>query len=497
MIRWLFSLMLLAATPAFAQIPQVAQRGEVRQLIVDGKPFLILGGELGNSSSSNRAYMARHWAKLRAMRLNTVLAPVSWELIEPVEGQFDFSSVNWLIEDARASDMRLVILWFGTWKNSMSSYVPAWVKRDTKRFPRTTDAEGRSQEILSALSPAVRDADARAFAALMAHLRKVDGERHTVIMVQVENEIGFLPTAREHGAVADAAYAKAGGDEERFTALSYARFVEVVAGAGKRAYPLPMFVNGAQGRPGKKPGEYPSGGPLAHLMAEWRKGAPSIDFIAPDIYFPNFAGIVAGYVTPQNPLFVPEANNAGDPRAAANAMLVIGKHGGMGFSPFSIENISDAGAERLGGLYALLESMAPVILTAQSEGRIAGFAPPVTFDGVVDEAPQSVTIGGYRLTVSFVDPWTAKDKQQPSEHGGMVIWLGGEEFLVAGRGVTLTVEPADGKGRAGLDAVDEGRFEGGKWIAGRRLNGDETHQGRHVRLPPGQFGVQKVRLYRY
>jgi beta-galactosidase GanA len=497
MIRWLLSLALLTAAPAFAQIPHVEKRGEVRQLIVDGKPFLILGGELGNSSASNRAYLAPRWKRLKEMRLNTVLAPISWELIEPVEGKFDFSSLEWLIEDARANDMRLVLLWFGTWKNSMSSYVPDWVKRDAKRFPRTVDAEGKSQEILSAFSPEVRDADARAFGALMAHLRKIDGDRHTVIMVQVENEIGFLATARERGAVADAAYAKAGGNEEVFTATAYARFVEAVAGAGKKAYPLPMFVNGAQGRPGKLPGEYPSGGPLAHLMQAWRRNAPSIDFIAPDIYFPNFAGIIAGYVTPENPLFVPEANNAGDPRAAANAMLVIGKHRGMGFSPFSIENIGDAGAERLGGLYALLESMTPVILDAQSRGRIAGFAPPVTFEGVVDEAPQKVDYAGYRFTVSFVDPWTPKDKQQPSEHGGMIVWLGGEEFLIAGRGVTVTVEPADGKGRAGLASVDEGRFEGGNWIAGRRLNGDETHQGRHVRLDPGRFQVQRVKLYRY
>lgn len=494
MIRRLASLLLLlAVVPAAAQIPHLKND----QLIVDGKPFLVLGGELGNSSASERAWLQPHWARLKAMHLNTVLAPVSWELIEPQEGRFDFATVDWLVEDARAHDLRLVLLWFGSWKNSMSTYVPAWVKRDERRFPRTIGADGKAQEILSAFGTATRDADARAFAALMVHLKKIDGDRHTVIMIQVENEIGFLPTARERGPVADAAFAKFKGSEEAFTADAYARFTEVVTRAGKREYPLPMYVNGAQGRPGKLPGEYPSGGPLAHLLEVWRKGAPSIDFLAPDIYFPNFAQIVAGYARPGNPLFVPEANNAGDPRAAANAFGVIARHRGIGFSPFAIEGIDGAGEAKLGGLYGLLESMAPEILRAQAAGRILGFSPPVTFAGAVDQTPQVQTLGGYRFTASFVDPWTPKDKQVPAEHGGMILWLGGEDYLIAGTGITVTVEPADGKGRAGLDRVEEGMFVDGKWAPGRVLNGDQTHQGRHIRLPPDVQGVQRVRLYRY
>ncbi|RYD48197.1 MAG: hypothetical protein EOP60_16115, partial [Sphingomonadales bacterium] len=230
MLRWLLALVMLFAAPAAAQVPHLKDG----RLIVDGKPFLILGGELGNSSASNREWLRPKWQKLKAANLNTVLAPVTWELIEPVEGQFDFSSVNWLIEDARAHDMRLVLLWFGAWKNSMSTYVPAWVKRDEQRFPRTIGADGKTQEILSAFGEATRDADARAFAGLMRHLKQVDGDRHTVIMVQVENEIGFLPTAREHGPAADAVFAKWKGGEEEFTAHHYARFVEALAAAGKR-----------------------------------------------------------------------------------------------------------------------------------------------------------------------------------------------------------------------------------------------------------------------
>ncbi|RYY23082.1 MAG: hypothetical protein EOP62_21420 [Sphingomonadales bacterium] len=487
MFRWLVALLLLAAAPAAAQIPHFKDG----RLIVDGKPFLILGGELGNSSASHRDWLKPKWQRLKDANLNTVLAPVNWELIEPVEGKFDFSTVDWLIEDARANDMRLVLLWFGAWKNSMSTYVPSWVKRDGKRFPLAVDSDGKTQEILSAFGDKTRDADARAFGALMRHLKQVDGDRHTVIMVQVENEIGFLPTAREYGP-ADAAFAKWKGGEEQFTAHHYARFVEALAAAGKREYDLPLYVNGAQGRPGKKPGEYPSGGPLAHLMSIWRKGAPSIDFIAPDIYFPNFGEISRGYMQPGNPFFIPEANNAGDKRASANALHAIGALGAFGFSPFSIENLP--AGDQLGALYATLDGLTPSLFAAKGK---AGFAPPVTFDNAVDETPQVQVLGDYRFTVSFVDPWTPKDKQAPAEHGGIILWMGGEDYLIAGGGITVTVEPVNGKGKAGLDLVEEGAFVDGRWVPGRRLNGDQTHQGRHIRMPPGNQGIQRVRLYRF
>jgi beta-galactosidase GanA len=191
-----------------AGIPQLRRDAAgVTRLMVDGEPFLILGGEIGNSSASSADSLKEVWPAVRRMNLNTVLAPVYWELIEPAEGRFDFSLVDRLIADARANRMRLVLLWFGAWKNSMSTYTPAWVKADPQRFPYARDAKGRPIEILSALAGTTRDADARAYGALMRHLREVDGNRHTVLMVQVENEIGFVPDAREHGALADAAWA--------------------------------------------------------------------------------------------------------------------------------------------------------------------------------------------------------------------------------------------------------------------------------------------------
>src|ERR1044072_4567501 len=198
---------LLATLAAQAAPPRLEKLGDTRQLVVDGKPFLILGGELGNSSASSEEYLKPHWPRLTAMHLNTVLAPVDWELVEPQEGRFDWSTLDVLLRDARANDLKLVLLWFGAWKNSMSTYVPAWVKRDSARFPHVKLADGSGVEILSALSKNTLAADSRAYSELMAHLPQVDARDHTVLMIQVENEIGMLPIARERGAVAEQAYA--------------------------------------------------------------------------------------------------------------------------------------------------------------------------------------------------------------------------------------------------------------------------------------------------
>jgi beta-galactosidase GanA len=183
--------------------PHLEKQGTATRLIVKGRPMLVLGGELGNSSASSATYMTAHWSRLKQLHLNAVLTPVSWELIEPLEGHFDWSSVDGLLEAARANDLKLVLLWFGTWKNSMSTYVPAWVKRDQTRFPRAQLPSGQGLDILSAFAPSNRYADARAFAALLGHLKGVDGEENTVLMIQVENEVGMLPVAREYGTEAE------------------------------------------------------------------------------------------------------------------------------------------------------------------------------------------------------------------------------------------------------------------------------------------------------
>ncbi|HEU4386836.1 MAG TPA: DUF5597 domain-containing protein [Blastocatellia bacterium] len=518
-------------------IPYLRKHGTATQLVVDGKPFLMLGGELGNSSSSSLEYMRPIWPKLASLNLNTVLVPVYWELIEPAEGRFDFSLVDGLIQDARKHQLRLVPLWFASWKNSMSCYAPAWVKIDQKRFPRSQDKEGRGMEILSPFSQENAEADARAFAAFMRHLREVDASEHTVIMIQVENEIGMIPDSRDRSVIADKLYnqavpaelmkylaerkdalipefrdlwARSGfkttgtwqevfgtglSTDEIFMAWHFARYTNRVAERGKSEYPLPMYTNAALIRPGHVPGQYPSAGPLPHLMDVWRAGAPRIDFLAPDIYFTNFAEWCRKYQRSGNPLFIPEAI-LGAP-AAVNAFYAIGQHDAMGFSPFSIESVQNPEQAPLAQSYAMLAQLAPLILEQQGKGLMAGLLP----EGPEQRAPLQVRLNGYTLNVTYERPSqpSSPPGSRPAEglSGGIVIAVGPDEFVFAGIGLTVTFETQAPDDNAGILFAQEGKYADGRWVPGRWLNGDQTHQGRHLRLGPDKFDIQRIKLYRY
>ena len=520
-----------------SSLPHLRKQGAATQLIVDGKPFLVLGGELGNSSSSSHEYMRPIWPKLVALNLNTVLVPVYWELIEPAEGKFDFALVDGLIQEARKHGLRLVPLWFASWKNSMSCYAPPWVKTNQQRFPRAEDKAGNGMEILSPFSHANLDADTRAFAALMRHLREVDSRDHTVIMVQAENEIGMIPDSRDRSAIANKLFNQAPppelmnyleqhrdtlipefravwaqtkfktrgtweevfgpgvGTDEIFMAWHFARFTNRVVEAGKAEYSLPMFVNAALIRPGHQPGQYPSAGPLPHLMDIWRAGAPQIDFLSPDIYFQNFVEWCRKYHQSGNPLFIPEAILG--PSSAVNAFYAVGQHDAIGFSPFSIESVAEPTRSSLAGGYDLLAQLAPLILVHQGKNEMAGFLP----EGPEQRAPQQMRLGGYTLNVTYERPsMSAAQGAQTSDviSGGLAIAIGPDEFIFAGTGLVVTFESnTPSSPLVGILSVQEGKYVNGQWQTGRWLNGDQTHQGRHLRLPPGKFDLQRIKLYRY
>lgn len=514
-------------------IPHLKRQGTATQLIVHGKPFLILGGELGNSTASSLEYLRPHWKKLQEAHINTILAPVYWELMEPEEGRLDFSHVDELILDARKHRIKLVLLWFGSWKNSMSCYAPAWVKKDVDRFPRSKDRNGNSMEIMTAFHRNNLEIDKKAFVALMKHLRQFDGRDHTVIMVQVENEVGMIPDARDYHSEATKAFESAVPAEmmtyllqqrerlqpeftavwqkegyktsgtwedvfgkglhadEIFTAWNFARYVEEITKAGKEEYPLPMFVNAALIREGYRPGQYPSGGPLPHLMDIWKGGAPSIDFLAPDIYHGSFVEWSRKFHRADNPVFVPEAGLSH--RSAADAFYVFGQHDAMGFSPFAIESIDPVG-HRLTRAYDLLTQLTPVLLEKQGKGMTAGIS-------VERGRPETkVKFGDYVMTALFepLDRWSAPLADTTACGGGIIIQLSADEYIIAGSGLIVTFQSLNPQRPiAGIQSIDEGVYERGVWKPGRRLNGDQSHQGRHMRLPYGNFQIQRVTLYQY
>ena len=442
----ILSLAALSACSRNTGIPHLQKQGTATQMVVDGKPFLMLAGELRNSSGSSIEYLKPIWPKLVAMHINTVLTALYWELLEPKEGQFDFSLVDGAIQGAQAHNLRVIFLWFGSWKNGVSSYPPGWVKADENRFPRVQNKDGKGIETLSTLGTATRDADSRAFAALMRHIKEVD-TRHTVIMMQVENETGVLGDSRDRNELANQAFAgpvpkelldyiashkdtvhpdlakawaaagsktsgtweevfgKSDYTDEIFMAWNYASYVGHVAAAGKAEYPIPMYVNTwcSMGGPGRGPGTFPSGGPEPEVGNIWKVGAPAIDVRGPDLYSPNQPEWIKWYRAndTENPLFIPETDNI---RGAYHLFYALGQHDAMGFAPFAIDELlhppaSGTGAEpadlALAKSYAIAGQLAPVILENQGKGKMAGAVVSA------DDPTQKIALGDYILEVGY------------------------------------------------------------------------------------------------
>lgn len=537
--RWIGGFLLGAAILQGAagarELPHLQRNGEATQLMVDGAPYLALAGELHNSSASSPAYMAPIWERLARNNVKTVLGVASWELVEPEEGRYDFTAVDDQIRQAHARGMRLVLIWFGAYKNAESTYAPSWVRRDEVRFPRAQrDPASKSIAITTILNgpvlsvfsePLVR-ADARAFAALMRHIKKVDRDQ-TVIMMQVENEVGLLGDSRDRSALASAAWEQQvpaalmsylsahradlrpallevwrrqgfrqtgtwaevfGTDsaaEEIFMAWGFGRYVDTVAKAGAVEYPLPMYSNAWLGpQPGAlQPGTYPSGGPVAQMMDVWKAAAPSLALLAPDIYIDDFNGTLTEFKRPDNPIFIPEAR-----LDAGNLFVALGQHNAIAFSPFGIED----GAEDhdVFKAYRVLNEMTTAITSAQRDGRIHGFK-------IAKGARQKETIGGYdlsfsgpRATLGAFGPGTGAAEQVKSEGYGLVIHSRDNEFLIVGQAVSVTFSAPNAK--VEIDSAQEGRFQNGRWIPGRVLNGDE----RFSLFPNDGLRIVKVTLLR-
>ncbi|MBQ8127284.1 MAG: DUF5597 domain-containing protein [Prevotella sp.] len=539
--------------------PHLERRGDVTQLIVKGEPWLVLGCELGNSTSSSREYLAPYWQQLKDAGVNTVLAVVSWEQTEPEEGQFDFTVVDHLLADARANGMKLALLWFGSWKNGITSYTPTWVKRDTGRFPLARTPEGKPLPILTTLGLETCHADARAFAAMMRHLKEVDAREQTVVMIQMENEVGLHGHPRDYCDLAEKAYKdqvpkaltdwltahretllpetrqawEQGGCKtegtweevfspadraaEIFMAWHYAAYMDRITAAGKQEYDLPTFVNAWIVQPeDTRPGNYPSGGPQAQNHDIWRAAAPHIDILSPDIYLNDFPTIVQMYARSANPVFIPESRSGQN--GAANAAYAIGARGAIGYSPFGFErNCSADENATFRSFYRTAARMAPQLLAAQAEGRIGaawlkGSEPLRVKDtirlGDVDIVCELISSGmrnggAPQLTGGTYDP--------AAIGYAIAIRETDDSYLLLGSNVRITFLPHDGQGIIGLAKVTEGCFDcQGRWKEGRWLNGDEIqlrydllyavdegYSGQGLNFGKAEPSLQRVELFKY
>lgn len=516
-------------------LPHLQRTGEVTQLIVDGSPYLALAGELHNSSPSSPAYMAPIWDRLARNGVRTVIGAASWELVEPEEGRYDFTAVDDQIKQAHSRKMRLVLIWFGAYKNAESTYAPSWVRRDETRFPRaqrnpaakvTGIAAFLKGPVLSVFSEKLVQADARAFAALMSHIKKVD-RNQTVIMMQVENEVGLLGDSRDRSPLANVAWDRqvpveltnylrdhraglrpglleiwerqgfrpsgtwaevfgtSNSAEEIFMSWGFGRYVDTVAKAGAAEYALPMYSNAWLGpQPGSlEPGSYPSGGPVARMMDIWKAAAPSLALLAPDIYIDDFNGTLSDFRRPDNPIFIPEARFD-----AGNLFVALGQYDAIAFSPFGVEDGTED--NEVFRAYRVLNEMTELTTRAQREKRIRGFK-------IASGARQQEALGGYELSISgprattgVFGPGTGTTEKTQTAGYGLIIHSADNEFLIAGRGVSINFSATNAQ--IEIDSAHEGVFENGRWIPGRALNGDE----RFFLFPNDSLRIVKVTLLR-
>ncbi|MBW4028014.1 MAG: DUF5597 domain-containing protein [Acidobacteria bacterium] len=499
------------ATPA--DMPHISRQDGRFALMVDGAPYLVLGAQMHNSSAW-ASVLPKVWPWMEAMHVNTVAAPVYWEQIEATEGKFDFTEVDALVNQAREHHLHLILLWFGTWKNGQMRYTPRWVKMDGSRFPRMRDAHGEPIEVLSANSSSNLDADKKAFSTLMRHLKQLDGDQHTVIMVQVENESGAIGSVRDYSAMAEKQFEGTvpeallkglhktpgtwkqvfGGDaDETFQAYSVSRYIDEVAKAGKAEYPLPMYVNVWVSYPIRElperriptPGiSYPSGGAVQSMLNLWKMETPDIDIIGPDIYSSDgafYREILRTYSRPDNPLWIPETGSGDD--FGRYFFTALGM-GAIGFSPFGVDSI-DATVPP-GGLpgmhaenYALIGPMDREIAALNFEGKLKT---AVEEEG---QAVQTLNFGKWQATIGFGYP--QRDGMRPPGtkdfHGrALVAQLGPDKFLVTGFDASITFQlTSPGHEHMQILQAEEGSYRNGKWQPLRILNGDETDRGLNFR----------------
>ncbi len=532
-----------AGAKAPAPLPHLLTKDGRTALMVDGAPFVMLGAQAHNSSNYPAA-LKKLWPAVKDMHANTLEIPVAWEQIEPVEGKFDFSYVDTLVAQARKNQVRLVLLWFGTWKNTSPQYTPEWVKFDNQRFPRMVDKSGKVIYCLSPFGAETLKADKKAFVALMSHIRKIDAAEQTVIMMQVQNEVGTYGLVRDYAPAAQAAFeqpvpqavlarqkapvplAASGtwtqvyGDyaEQYFHSWAVASYIGDIAKAGRAVYNLPMYVNNALRDPLEPMApwkeNFASGGPTFDVIDIYKAAAPAIDIAAPDIYSSDskkFSATLDRFTRPDNPLMVPELGNA--PDYARYTYLVLGR-GALGFAPFGTDYAEYSNfplgskftdkrmIEPFGKIYAAFRPMERQWAKWGFEGRTYGVA-----EGD-DRAAQTLKMKNWKATVSFRE-WQFGEKQYfpnlkdtpantESPTGGVAIaQIGDNEFVIVGQHARVKIDmdgAADDKGSM-FARVEEGRFDAaGKWVMERNWNGDQADYGLNLPATPT---VLKVKMGTY
>lgn len=516
---------------------------------INSEAFIMLAGEVHNSNSSSTEVMEPIWQKAKKLNLNTLFLPVTWELLEPEEGKFDFQLVDNLINQARKYEMHIGFLWFGAWKNAQCFYAPAWVKSNPERFWRAEVLKGKRKvnlekfhgmpyTTLSSYCNETVKADSKAFATLMRHIKEVDQKEQTVVLMQVENEPGLQGAAREHSDYADELFnnlvpqefviymrnqtdtmskdvkkaienGKEQGTweevfgtaaEEIFQTYSVAQYIEHVASAGKKEYNLPMMVNAWLDK-GQEPGMFPSGGPVARMMEVWKFCAPHIDVFAPDIYVQNFCEICDEYTKLGNPLIIPET--ATHSHVGPRLVYVIGHYHAIGFAPFGFEDMGQAFTAADSYLFGV-DTSDPLLQTPQDDEEYAWYnqtlnsmMPLLTskygtmdLQAVISECPgqDMIIFDTFGFKVLMDIPLLAR-----KDGVCLALKLHEDEFYLIANGCMVVPFSIDSKkNNVDILVLEEGEIRDGKWYAKRRLNGDEVASMRYDKPT-----LLKIKLFAY
>lgn len=515
-------------------------------LFRDGEtPFFPLGLQCCNSSAFNASEMKAFWDSVAFTGVNTVEIPVYWETFEPEQNLFCYEFVDECLRQADLYDVKVIFLWFGSWKNGTSKYAPTWIKENPGKYKRVVTYEGIVTNILSPYCRENLEADKAAFLKLVQYIEQNNRKKNRVIGIQIENEPGMMmrgdrdcgPIAetlfqeevpdevksvvfhhelgevtdiwKEKGALTDGCWTDLFGEKagEYFSVFGIASYIQELAAEAKRITDLTMIVNVWTDNVGwDEPGvDYPAGGPVSKVLGLWKMFAPDVDVVGLDNYKLDREGYLQDcqrYSKYGNPLFLPESH-AWDEANSQTMFWAVGRYKAKGLFLFGPEAMySDTGeikpcsAEIIKSIKALvsIQSVLPHFINS------GGIWAVVQEDKMTE---QKICQGDAYIRIFFEFERTDYHHGYfGTKHGkgrGLLLRENANTYYAVGEGINISIRQNSGilysrqrmDKYIGYKKVEEGYFDKqGRWICTRRRNGDESDYGIWVTSDVGAVKIE-------
>jgi hypothetical protein len=356
-------------------MPHFEEANGHKVLYVDGEPFSVLAVEIpwwdliyGKYKETETAYDGLYPAAAK-LGLNALKVPIKWSMVEPEKGVYNFSYLDHAKSMAENNHLKLILNWFGHYASADGTvygnltgelYAPMYIVTDDKLYPRAVDADGipHHNAISYDYEPIV-EREIAAFRAFMQHIKEVDSQAHTILMVQVENEIAVFGVDRhnpklwrDHSPASNKRFAENGfSDDLKYSAwdLSY-NWIRRLTDAGAAVYALPLFHNYVGGRVA----DWMVGGAPGEDVNTYLRNCPSISFIGVNSYFcaewrwdntcarESHATVdqlrepLNRYSVGRNLPAITEINSGSTPLTSRLAYIAVGEFGAPIFAPWSL-----------------------------------------------------------------------------------------------------------------------------------------------------------------